>query len=498
MEITSPNTGDTLSTMSPEAVRKLWQKGVDIFEQNSDFFSEMEGPSPRHLVWTETDTSKGKGQSITFTVMSGFYGEGKQGDELFDSEEDFEDINIAAYPLVVDFIRNATRYTERTEEKMGMRGEIADGLPEELGKWMGRAKTHQMFMAMRHKAGEQNYLFAGGRGSVNELRSADTLDWDEVVAMGTAMKPLGGKPAYVGYQNKANNRKQGIFAQCVIGTEVGLFSLKLDSDYKKMLENAGTRGDTNYLFAGGYQAIDGHVIKEYVPIDHDGMGPIGSPLNPKAELGIAITAGNGALEITGGGSTAAANRTKFKYFRDFPNYAYRWHPADILDVSAPETFYVLIVNPPTGPDARKIGFYECQANNGNRITVTKRLRATTSAEGGNIAHDEIGGVKWNTGVWEGLHTDQHPAGAEVILCNSHGVPYGDTYMLGAAALRRGYGKWRNRRTTQEHEGGFVRDIFVTSVFGQELRRDRRLRVPGMLRLRHAIQYPGLPIPNTIT
>jgi hypothetical protein len=486
--IKSPNTGDSLATMAPGAVRKLWKRGVDVFEQSSDFFAPMEGRNPRSLIRTETDTSKGKGQKITFTVMSGFYSEGKTGDALFEGQDDFEEALINDYEMTVDYLRNATRYTERTEELMGMRGEIAVGLPAELGKWMGRMKTERLFKMFQHKGHSMNYLYANGRGNADELTSADTLRWDEVVVMGQQMKRLGGLPAIAG----KNRNGSHLFRQCVIASTDALTSLEFDSDYKQVLREAGARGEANYLFEGGYTDVRGHIIKEYTPIDHDGEGAIGSPLNPKADLGIAITAGTAGFDITGGGSTVAAGKTKIKYFKFFPNFDYLFQPGDTLG-SGTDPFYVLVINPPGGANGNKIGFYKCVGNNGNRITVTERLGSAASG----IRATTVGDVTWDDGVWNGLHTDEHPAGATVVLANSKGVPIGNSLMLGAGAAMRGYGKHRNRRTTQQHEGGFVRDVFVTSVFGQEPRKDRLDRCPGFLQLTHAVQYAGLPIPNNI-
>jgi len=479
--------------MSPNAVRKLWQKGVDIFEQSSDFWMEMEGSSKRSIIQTKTDTSKGKGQKITFTVLSGFYSEGKTGEQLFESSDDFEEALISDYEMEVDFLRNATRWTERTEEYMGMRGELVGGLPEELGKWLGRMKTERLFMMFNHKGDDSNYIYANGKASEDDLVSADVLDYDEIVTMGTQMKRLGGKPAIAGRMKNGNP----VFRNCVVATTDALFSLEMDTNYKQILREAGNRGENNYIFAGGYTDVRGHIIKEYNPIDHDGEGAIGSPLNPKAELGEAITAGNTAPTIKGGGTASGAATTKIKYFKWFPNYAYVFQPSDTLTVSSsPDEFYILIVNPPSATtDPNKIGMYACTTNNGNTLTVTKRLRA--SAVSGTAAVTTIGDVTWNTGVWADKHTDSHPAGSTILLCNKKGQPIGRTLMLGSAAAMRGYGKYRNRRTEDKHEGGFVKDVFITSVFGQEPRQDRRGRCPGFMHLTHAVQYAGLPVP-TIT
>jgi len=497
-EINSPNTGDTLADMDSNAVRKLWKRGVDIYEQSNDFFSEMEGRNPRSLIQTETDTSKGKGQQITFTVMSGFYSEGKTGDDLFETQDDFEEALISSYDMVVDYLRNAVRYTERTEEKMGMRGELVAGLPQQLGQWMGRMKTERLFKMFEHRGHSSNYVFANGKGSAEELRSADTMGYEDIVMLGTTMKSLGGKPAKVG---KMKNGQQ-LFRQCVVASTDALFSLKQDADYKQLLREAGRDGDANYIWSGGVPDLDGHVIKEYTPIDHDGDGAIGSPLNPKASLGNAIpdstadTFKAGSF-ILGGGSAVAAAKTKIKFFKFFPDFDYLFQPADTLGVGS-DSFYVLVVNPPGGANGNKIGFYKCNANNGNKITIEERLVPTANAGVDASFSDTVGNVTYNDGDWVGLHTDTHPVGATIVLANSYGVPIGSSLMLGASAARRGYGKHRNRRTTQNHEGGFVRDVFVTSVFGQEPREDRIGRCPGFMHMTHAVQYPGLPIPTNIT
>lgn len=484
----SPNTGDTLKTMSPNAQRKLWAKGVEMFEQTHDFWQKFEGKSTRSLIRTVNDTTKGKGQKITFTNMSGFYGEGKQGEELFENQDDFENLDIGDYEMTVDWLRNAVRWTARTEEWMGMRGELANNIPAQLGEWLGRTKSDRLFMMFREKGGAENYVYANGRGSLDSLKSADVLNWDEIVGLKTTMSRMGGKPAHMG---KTANGEM-LFRQCVVATTDSLYSLELDTNFKQVLREAGSRGDTNSLFAGGYTDVRGNVIHEYRPIDHDGYGPIGSAINPKAQLGEAISAGTTTFDIKGGGDATGAARTKILYFKHFPKYAYKFLPDDILDVSEVSNFYVLIINPANAEtDPGKIGMYEVSANDGNKLTVAKRL---ASADSG-IADDKVGEVTWNTGVWDGWHTDEHPAGSLVIPCNAYGVPYGHTYMLGASAAYRGYGMYRNRRGTQTHEAGFVSDTFITSVFGQEPRQNRRGICPGFMCLTHAIQYSGIKIPT---
>ncbi|MFT3992451.1 MAG: hypothetical protein QM680_13685 [Luteolibacter sp.] len=221
------------------------------------------------------------------------------------------------------------------------------------------------------------------------------------------------------------------------------------------------------------------------------MGAIGSFLNPKAQLGVAIAAGTTAIDITGGGSATNAAITKKMYFKYFPGFAYKFSATQTYSPVS-ETRYLLIVNPSNAAvDPGKVGMYAyTTGNNGNKITITARLGSAASG----VRVTTLGDVVWNTGSWLGRHTDVHPSNALIIPCNSKGVPIGDTLMLGRMAAMRGYGKYRGHRSQDSREGGFVTQRFITSVFGQVIRKDRLGRHPAVMRLRHAITYPHLNLP----
>jgi len=487
LDITSPNTGASTTAQIDASV--LYKKTLDTFEQSEDIFQQMEGAGANALIQSKTETSKGVGQKITFRNRAGFYQEPKYGDEIYEDSDDFEALVLGDYELEVDWISHASRITERTEELLGLRGELERGLPIEQGKWLGRLKTEQLLMMFLNKGHSTSYQFASGRTGVNSLKSTDVLDWDEVIQMTTQLKNLGGRPAML--SKKGMNACK---AYNIMATTDALFSLENDSDFREVLQSAGSRGDTNYMFNGGWANVRGNFFTEYNPIDHDGHGPIGSPMNPKALLGEAITAGTTAFTLKGGGSAAAAAKTNISYFKYFSEFAYRWTPADVL-TPAGTTRYFLVVNPPNAAvDPNKIGMYSYTVNSGNTITVAGRLG---SANGG-IRTTTLGDVTWDTGVWNGLHTDVHPIGATIVECNSKGVPIGRSIAMGAAAAYRGYGKYRNQRTEDSHNGGFIRDVFIRSVFGQTPRQDAAGRTPGFLVLTHAVQYAGLPIPANIT
>jgi hypothetical protein len=491
-QLGTPNTGTALAALDPNSVRLLWQKTVDVFEQTEDFFQQFEGTERNSPIRVLNDTAAGRGLTLRITARAGYYGPGKSGDSLFNNSADFEPDIINSYSVSVDFLRNATSITERTDEFMGMQGELADGQAVELGKWMGREKTARMMMTYRLKGGPENYIVAAGRPTEATLKTADGLSYNELVKMGQILKPLGGRPAKVATINGSE-----VLKYIVVGVTPGLFSLKTDDDYKLLLRDAAPREnwDKNPLWNGGYAEIDGHSIREYNPIDHDGYGPVGSAFNPKAFLGAAITAGTAAFDVLGGGSAAAAAYTNIQYFRYFDNYAFEFLPADIYVPGSAEKYF-LIVNPSNAAvDPGLVGMYGyTTGNNGNKITITKRL---APVQNGPVAMVTVGSVTWNTGVWAGKHTQTHPIGATIVQCNALGVPIGDTIMMGAEGVVRGYGKWRNKRSQWMVDGDFETRKYITSVFGQALRKNVRNVFPGYTRLRHALAYPELGLPDVV-
>jgi hypothetical protein len=486
----SPNTGDSLAGQDPAAVRKIWQKGVDVFEQNEDFYAPMEG-GKNAIIETVTDTSKGIGQQIRFEVMSGFYKEPHLSEDLFETSADFEVIEIDGDEMHVDFLRHGVRYTERMEEAMGMRGEIVLGIHKETGKWLGRQKTEKLDMMFLHKLPDDNVVFAGGK-SLDTLVSSNFLKYDEILGLNAMSSRLGGEPGQIGSDSNGNP----IFENTVIATTDALFSLDLDPDFRTILARTSDVPAAKTIFAGGYTRIKGALIKERKVIDHDGVGAIGSPLNPKARLGAAISAGTAGFNLLAGGSAAAAARTDILFTKYFWNYAYQFLKTDVLSQDA-LTHYVMIINPPNAPtDPNKWGMYSyTTGNNGNMIAITGRLGASL----GGVTNTTLGGVTFNASASLGAagNTETHPIGALVLPCNSKGQIFGSTLYLLKRAARRGYGKYRNRFTTQDHEGGFVMDRFVTSVFGQEPRKDRLHRVPGAFQLIHALQIAGVPTPTIV-
>ncbi len=494
----SPITGATLSALSADSVRKLWKAGVDVHEETSDFCAEMEGSSPLSIIQTENDTSKGAGQQIIFTNKSGLYGEAHMGEERFTDSKHYEELLIGSNSLTVDWFRHGVEYTERSEEYMGMRGELVNGLPGSLGDWAGRLKTEKVFQAWRYKTNSENMVSIDG-----------ALTWNNIVLNAQLMKRWGAASAMVGRDPAGKMLRRYVVVACTDA----LTSLKLDSDYKDLLKTTSNPQGAKYVFSGGFTDIDGHVIKEYEALEHDGYGAIGSPMNPMGRLGVAMTAvdvGAANYIVLGGADYArdTTNNTLIKPAKYFPEFAYRHNYGD-TQALANEDFYVAIINPPNAAtDPNKYGLYRIGigqpvplvANNGVRLAIEAGLTsATTAATGATSGAAKVtlaGALGTNSPAWNSsLHTNNHPVGALVVQVYPDGCGLFNTFILGAASTRRGYGKYRNNRTFDETEGKFVRKVYFNTVMGTALRTNRLGRAPGVLKLTHKGIYAGTPLPT---
>lgn len=482
---------------------ELWKKGADINEQTEDILTAMEGGA-ESLIQVETDTSAGRGHIVNFRTMSGFYGPGLQGEALFAGDRELlEELKLRTHGVKVDLLRNGIENFFMMEDAMGARGEIENNINEQFGAWMGREKTNQGLMSLVHQVSTENHMVANGAGTPDDITADDHLSPDDITDAAALLEPMGGVPAYLGRDGAGNK----VYGACFLTTKVGGNGLKTDADYKQAQRDAGVRGSENLLFKGGTSMIDGNIIKDWNVIDHDGVGPVGSVLNPKAFLGVKIVAGttasmtaaSGGRGICGGGNAAAAAKTKMPFFRYFPKFAFPFLGGGALSVNASthyligtNEFYVRIVNPSNAPNEgsevirNKWGIFRCSANgftaSGNELTVNQRLAAAASG----IAATTVGSVTYNSAV----HTETFVEGALVVLCSKDGTPIGRSLGLYKRAMRRAYGAFRNRRMTDSREGGAVKELYIASIFGQKPRQNANDKFPGVVVLWHAVKYQG--------
>jgi hypothetical protein len=495
-DINPANTATTLNTPDVGNLRKLWKDGALMAEEEEDFMQQFEGNRESSPIWVQSDLAKREGATMTFTTTSGYYGEGKYGDEAFEASTDFEKDDLSGFNLNVDFVRNASSRNSRADEIMGLKDELKNMVPIKLGAWLGRLKKDQIQGKCVLTLPDENRIYAGGR-TLATLGSADTLSWDDVVTTGYAMKPLGGIPADI---SKAGRNE--IRSQLFIPSEVQAMSLDLDPDYKTLTQGADVRGAQNAMFKGNWNMIRGHSIVPYNAINHAGKGAVGSFLAPEAYLGatMAAPADNTAILLTGGGADngGTMNGAGFpRWFKYFAGYDYRFVDTGVIDVSASSigavsgTNYAIIYNT-TGVNAGKWGFVEyTTGNDGNRITVTKLLGDNARLAVGGARATTVGSV-----VWSGtLNTEAFTQGALIIPANAKGVPFGHALVLGNGGIVRGYGSERAFRSVEKVDGDYTKRTYIRSIFGQALRKDRKGRVPSVMLLTTAISRPGINLPT---
>ena len=484
--VSSPNDGAALAALLTPPT--IWQKQVEHFIENTDFYAPVEGSGANSIIRAKSDLTAGMGQKLKIRVESGFSNEPHFGDETFANDVDFEEALFSEYDLTIDVLRHATSFTERAEEIVGLRNEIRDGVPRKLGEWLGRRKTEELDMMFTNLIPDDNRFYAGIGKTSATLLTADGLGFNTIMNVAASMQTLGGQTGKLGTFSRDKSVAEGF---AIIGCSDACTILRQDSTYVDYQKSAGIRGDMNPLFRGHVSMIDGHAVVDRRIIDSDAEGAIGSPMNPKAQLGVAITADTTAFDIKGGGNATSAAKTQKKFFKYFAGYAYKFATGSTFS-PASATRYLLIVNPPNAAtDPNKIGMYAyTTGNDGNKITITARLGSAASG----VRVTTLGDVTWDTGVWSGKHTAVHGLGSLIIPCNAKGVPLGRSFLLGRAAALRGYGKHRAKRDTELAEGGFLQRTYLRSYFGQQLRYDRAGRVPGVAVIEHSLAYPYLPLP----
>ena len=172
---------------------------------------------------------------------------------------------------------------------------------------------------------------------------------------------------------------------------------------------------------------------------------------------------------------------------------------------AGNSFYVAIINPPNAAvDPNKFGFYKIgdgqsaplTPNNGVKLAIEDALVDGTTV----VAHAAGTGPKLSTTIgtyaWDaGVHSNTHVVDSLVVLVNSDATARFCMFLLGAAAARRGYGKYRNNRTFDGKEGNFVRNVYFNTVMGQAVRLNRKLRAPGVMTVWYKGTLAGTPLPT---
>ena len=373
-------------------------------------------------------------------------------------------------------------------------GQAREGL-KDLFKQV-QSRTIEATMMQRKTA--RTTIYANGKTSVENLRSADTFTFNMMQQISDQMANNMAAPIAVAMPKGGG--QEPIRGYYVIAPSQLLADMEQSSDYQTLMANSQLRGDSNTLFYGGLPMIGGSILDRFQVQADTSDGPKGTLGAPMAFLGNALI----ALPVTGeyikgGGSAAAAaitDPTPPLFFQLFPNAQFQTFEVEKIAAASTEK-YVLIKNASNG----KFGFYAYTVNDGNKLTLTKALRST-NATSGKLDFTTVGGVTYGTAPWTTQYiTDTNAIGDLIIPCNSFGQPYVAGYGFADEALWSAYGMLdeqtaMGRRTILDGDlvnHGRETEIGLDMNWGCEAVSDANDLKNGFMVIYGAFNISGMPV-----
>lgn len=466
---------------SADVVGKAFSRLLLVSASTKSVFGKMEGPEGAQLPFlVKTDLTKGRAQKVFFSVSANSGFEPRKGEEVLEGNE--EELDVSSFSVTVDFKRHAIGLNEKVKQFLSAGMSLEEAYAEVLSDHLARVQETEMKMRLRNSAGELNIVRPNNCASINELTSADVIDTGTIGEALGNMTMLGGEAINVSKSKAGAELLRFLF----FGTKNGLEPLKQNSAYLAAVTNAGVRGDENTIFKGGFADWDGNAIYAQNIVDPDARGPIGDPMEPRARLGTAITAGTTALTVTGGGLKGPDSQNRGKYFRWFFGHDFQWIEGQ---PAAPDsgTYYFVIYNV-SGADKGKFGVYSYVGtdNNGQQIVCTNRLGPSDAG----TQVDSLAGQTWSGSV----HTQAHPKGSLIIQVNAQCVPVCSIFALGKASGLRAYGSIPMKKIEQVQDYGFTKGMGYMSIFGQDVARDTENEIRNYSLIQCAYRIPGVNLP----
>lgn len=294
-------------------------------------------------------------------------------------------------------------------------------------------------------------MFASNKTSVNDLRSADTLKFSDLTAIEDRLMENGAE----GFSLTTDGSYNDIQEFLITAPHTALAALTGSDEYTNVVSLAHDRGVTNPLFKGGMVPWRGSKVFSWKIQTSQADGPTGAFYAPQAFLGEAISAGTTSFTLKGGGNSLRNKAaTNAPYFINFENARWRaWETTKIAQDTSTRR-YLLAYNASTNKFA--FGSYTTVTNGdiddatgtvapANTITVDQFLSATNT----DAAKTTLGGITWNTGVWQDkvCEWSDLPVGSKIWQCNSYGQCYQWVEGMGRHALLDGYGRLRGNGTS---------------------------------------------------
>ena len=236
--------------------------------------------------------------------------------------------------------------------------------------------------------------------------------------------------------------------------------------------------------------LDGHRIVEYNPIDPDGYAWSGSWFNAKAFLGEAISAGTAAFAIKGGGRRRRRDH-EHRLLPVLPELRSEFMPNDIyVLVRASSTCSSSTRRMPRSIRARSARTPTRPATTATRSRLpSASLRSRTArspcARVGDVTGTRVSGPVSHADAPHRRH--DRPLQRQGRADRRYGDDGRDVHAPRLRSLPQQADAVARGRRLQQRK-------YITTV-RQQLRKNVNNKYPGHVRLRHAIRYPELGLPN---
>jgi len=436
----------------------------------------MEGAAgSKSLLWVRNDLKALAGDKIKFTSLGDPAGPGVRGEAELTGNTSTP--RIGGWTVQVDFWRDAVELTEKQIQFLAAGGKLEYELYKLLGKKFGRQKQADMLMALRNQASGNVYT-VGNRSGVSTLKAADLFSTSVTAEAAARARGLGAREVGI-VRSKSGSELQRYI---MLAVQDAVVNIRNSSTYMTAVQNAAMRADDNPQFSGRLVDWNGVALFEHTVVQPDSDDWMGSPLAPLAKTGVAITAGTATFDIQ-----SSSTNTKSLYYGFFQGSDWKWTEDQ---TAAPDsTIYFAWIIPTSGDNAGKAMFvsYVGTANNGNKITITNRLRSGAGGAG----LSTLGTVGYNASY----HCDEAPAGSWVVPASATGAPIGWSILGGAGAAIRAYGAFDMVRIQEERDYSFVRGFGYKGIFGQTPTKDTQGITRNYVLVQHTLQRTGIVIPG---
>lgn len=408
----STTVGD-LTGMTAQARQQLWVLsivfGADTQYQEIPFANGMMGDkfSGKAIVQIK-DTENVNGNTVNIPLIGGFGGEGVQGEGTRLGQE--QQLKIGNMTVQIGRFWFGYSWTSIARDETVIGGPIDKIIRTGMREQFAKKKNDDIMMKFINTAGVagRNYMLPPGITSRAGLKGTDVFSTQCITIGSLALSGIGGKPWDTSKDTSGSNKKSYTF----LGTDRGFVPLETEDAFLNAYYNSDVRGAANGIWTGNYKDWMGNTLYRWNQIDTGNNGPIGSPLLPRAQLGVAVVGAASATVIQGGGTAqAAAANPPPAYFKFFSNAPYVFHNGELIAADVSTQRYIRVTNPD-----QSYGVLNYIVNNGNQITLN--------------------GV---TSIGTGTETTNFVVGALIEECNILGTRFCRTLILAQEAMACGLG-----------------------------------------------------------